>query len=211
MPANVAPAREAPVDPARLAAAQDLLTSMRYRETMMKMLTDQKSRLESAISRNMMMLPMGDATPAQIADLRKRMIDTWWANIHPDQMMAEFAKMYARTFSADDLRTMAAFYRTHAGQSLVNETFELPKESGKIFNPQIQAGIPEMLKMQREFMAAHPAKRPPARGPILPPGLHYQPGMAPGTSPKPPPPAPRAAPSPTPASSAAPSAAPSSP
>lgn len=183
-PVPAGPPKPGDQDPARLAAAKDLLEAMRYRQTMMKMLEDQKGRLKMAIERNTMMLPMGSAKPAEIADLRKRMLDTWWSAIHPDELMAEFVKMYARIFSAEDLQTMAAFYRTHAGQALVDHTFDLPVQSGKIFNPQIQAAIPKMLKLQKDFMAAHPAKNPPRRGPILPPGLQYVPGAGPGSGTK---------------------------
>lgn len=227
-PVPPGPPKPGDQDPARLAAARDLLQAMRYRQTMMKMLEDQKGRLKMAIERNTMMLPMGSAKPAEIADLRKRMLDTWWNAIHPDQLMAEFVKMYARVFSAEDLQTMAAFYRTHAGQALVDHTFDLPQESGKIFNPQIQAAIPQMLKLQKDFMAAHPAKNPPRRGPILPPGLQYVPGSVPGNgtktssnaagpmAPRPQPSPPASSPPPTtpatppPNPTAAPSSAPSS-
>jgi hypothetical protein len=172
-----------PTAPARLAEAQVLMQNMHFEDTMMQVLNSRKEQMARMIDQSAMMMPAGGATPAEIADYKKQMMDTWWGEVKPDQTLKQMAQVYADLFSVDDLKGMSDFYQSSAGQALVAKTLDLQQKSSTILTARMQAAMPLMQKIQKDFIAAHPAKPKPA------------PAAAPAASPPPAPAVPAPAPS----------------
>jgi hypothetical protein len=67
-----------------------------------------------------------------------------------DELMAEIIPLYARYFSAEELRSMAAFYRTPAGAKMLFLTPRISHEalqiSQKIVMPKIGAAIGKLMQ-----------------------------------------------------------------
>jgi hypothetical protein len=163
--AVAAPAAD-PTAADRLAEAQVLMQNMRFRDTMMKVFDSRKEAMARMIDQSAMRMPAGSATPDEIADYKRRMLDAWWGQMKPDETLQDMAKVYADLFTVDELRAIAGFYNTPAGQTLVAKTLDLQQKSGAILAARMQASMPVLQKLQKEFVDAHPAKPiPPAAPP----------------------------------------------
>jgi len=160
-PANLAPS------PEQLAAAKTLMESMRFAETLQKVLDSRKDGMVRMIDQSTMMLPAGSATPAELAAYKKDMIDTYTTDMNPQAAMAGMAKVYASLFTIDELKGMSDFYASPAGQALVNKTIELQQKSGEVLQAQMQVVMPKLQAKQKAFVAAHPGKTP-AKSPPTP-------------------------------------------
>lgn len=169
----------------RLAAAQDLIRAMTYRDTLIAVLEQQKTQIADRIKGATAPLANGKVKPEELAALRKNMVDTYWNAIKPDDLVNQYTEVYAHIFTVDELNGMAEFYRTAAGKALVKHTQDVSKKIGEIFGPRMQAAVMAAQKVERDFMAAHPNAMARPSGPMLPPGLHYTPPPKAGTNPTP--------------------------
>ena len=151
------------------------MENMRFRDTMMKVLDARKEGLARMVDQSATKAP-GGASPEDIADYKKRMMEAWSTEMSPDGTLQDMIKVYAELFTADDLKVMAEFYQTPAGQALVAKTLELQQKSGAILANRMQAVTPKLQKINKEFMDAHPAK--PAAV-----GVPSSPSPAPGSPP----------------------------
>jgi len=163
---TVAPAPAAPViTPEQTAAAKTLMDSMRFATTLQKVLDSRRDGMVRMIDQSTMMMPPGSATPADIAAYKKDMLDTYNADMTAQGALDGMVKVYAALFSADELKGMADFYASPAGQALVNKTFELQQKSGEVLQAQMQIVMPKLQAKQKAFVAAHPAPAKPATPP----------------------------------------------
>jgi hypothetical protein len=66
-----------------------------------------------------------------------------------DELMSEIVPLYARYFSAEELRAMAAFYRTPAGTKMLFLTPRISHEalqiSQRVVMPKIGAAIDKLM------------------------------------------------------------------
>lgn len=138
------PARAAPetLDPMAVAAARDLLEAMRFKFTLA---ADMKSAsggaeamLHQIVSQKVQNNPALDAAARTraTAALQKTMPEAVEAlqGVFTDPQTSEdiskeTARIYARTFSVDELVQIAAFYRTPTGQKLLGMSTRIHGES----------------------------------------------------------------------------------
>ncbi|KQQ46404.1 hypothetical protein ASF61_18615 [Duganella sp. Leaf126] len=164
-PAAAAPAAAgaAAVDPAAMAAAKELFASMNYRALMVDSMAKMSQGLassiragaEAGIDANPKATPeqkrqarakMEAELPKVIAGMQEVMNDPSLV----DEIMTQTVPLYARTFSADELKQIAAFYRTPVGAKMLSAMPQLMGEGMQIGQQIVSSRIgPMMQKLQK--------------------------------------------------------------
>ena len=73
---------------------------------------------------------------------------------YKDQMISDFATLYAQTFTAEEMKTVADFYRSGAGAKFISMTPELMQKGAAI-------GMKYSEKIAKEMQPAAPAPAAP--------------------------------------------------
>jgi hypothetical protein len=133
-----------PPDTARVAAARDLLE--------VTGVTKQMDGMVDAMSQG-----FARGANADTSETGKKLSDQFDASMkklleYKDQMISDFAELYAQTFTAEEMKTVADFYRSGAGAKFISKTPELMKKGAAI-------GMKYSEKIADEMKAAEP---PPA-------------------------------------------------
>ena len=133
-----------PPDPARVAAARDLLE--------VTGVTKQMDGMVEAMSRG-----FAKGAGADTSETGKKLSAQFDASMKKllefkDQMISDFAELYAETFTAEEMKTVADFYRSGAGAKFISKTPELMRRGAAI-------GMKYSEKIADEMKAAAP---PPA-------------------------------------------------
>jgi hypothetical protein len=130
-----------PVDPARIAAARDLLE--------VTGVTKQMDGMVEAMSRG-----FAKGANAETSEAGKKLSDQFDASMkklleYKDQMISDFATLYAQTFTAEEMKTVADFYRSGAGAKFIAVTPELMQKGAAI-------GMNYSEKIAKEMQSASP-------------------------------------------------------
>lgn len=163
-----APAAASAVDPATLAAANELLTAMDFRAV---------TKNSFAMMRKTMPAMMQQGITASItnntkldAAQKKAALEKMSKQLPPaltavdamfdepgliDEMMTETAKLYARHFSAAELRQIGAFYKTPVGAKMVATMPALTSESMQMGQRIV---MPRIAAIMQKAQAQTPAK-----------------------------------------------------
>ena len=159
-----APAPAAAIDPATLAASQELFEAMNHRVIMTGMMRQMSQGMaqsmragaESAINNNpklnaeqktQALAKMETELPALITSMQTVMNDPGMI----DEILAETVPIYARTFSADELKQMTAFYRTPVGAKMLASMPQLMAQGMQVGQQVVARRIgPLVQKMQQE-------------------------------------------------------------
>jgi hypothetical protein len=72
------------------------------------------------------------------------------------RMKENYARLYAETFTEQELDDMLAFYKSESGQSMVSKTPDLMLRAGEIAQDHMSAVVPELQKLVRDFVARAP-------------------------------------------------------
>jgi uncharacterized protein len=126
-PIAAKPAATAETPDARLAAARDLLVAMQAREMF-------RAQFEASLPKQMANIQR--EYPDMTKDMRKLIETTFREETEGSlpALMNEMANLYAKRFSADDLKTIATFHRTKAGTKLRHESEQLQRELSGVAN-----------------------------------------------------------------------------
>jgi hypothetical protein len=130
-----------PVDPARIAAARDLLE--------VTGVTKQMDGMVEAMSRG-----FAKGANAETSEVGKKLSDQFDASMkklleYKDQMISDFATLYAQAFTAEEMKTVADFYRSGAGAKFISVTPELMQKGAAI-------GMKYSVKIAKEMQSASP-------------------------------------------------------
>jgi hypothetical protein len=130
-----------PVDPARIAAARDLLE--------VTGVTKQMDGMVEAMSRG-----FAKGANAETSEAGKKLSDQFDASMkklleYKDQMISDFATLYAQAFTAEEMKTVADFYRSGAGAKFISVTPELMQKGAAI-------GMKYREKIAKEMQPASP-------------------------------------------------------
>jgi len=117
-------APQTPPDPARVAAARDLLE--------VTGVTKQMDGMVDAMSRG-----FAKGANAGNSEAGKKLSDQFDTSMkklleYKDQMITDFANLYAETFTAEEMKAVADFYRSGAGAKFISKTPELMKKGAEI-------------------------------------------------------------------------------
>lgn len=140
--ALAAPARAQEPTPSRLAAAEQLLTAAdmerNYQRTM-EMMIEQQMRQNAA---------MAQFEGIMRSFFAKHMS---WRDVRGDM-----ARVYALTFTEDEMRQLAAFYQTPLGRRLLDATPELAARTNEFTQRRLMQHMPELTQQMMEQMQAKP-------------------------------------------------------
>jgi hypothetical protein len=153
----------APVDPDSAAAVKELLVAMNYRESMRQTIAQVQSNLPSMMlqaTENIIKNNQAMTQAQKQAALEKAKLDIPLAvgSLNSafsdpalmDEIAAEMVPLYARHFSAAEIRQLAAFYRTPVGAKMVAAMPQIAGESlqisQKVILPRISAAVQKVVK-----------------------------------------------------------------
>jgi hypothetical protein len=133
---------EPPVDPARVAAARELLE--------VTGVTKQMDGMVEAMSQG-----FAKGAGADNSDVGKKLSNQFDSGMkklleYKDQMISDFAVLYAQTFTVEEMKTVADFYRSGAGAKFITMTPELMRKGAAI-------GMKYSEKIADEMKAAQPS------------------------------------------------------
>ncbi|WP_338771582.1 DUF2059 domain-containing protein [Massilia sp. METH4] len=158
-----------PPDAKATAAARELLDAMNYRATTtaaMKQMTANMPAMmrggaEQSIRNNAQLSDKEKAeklaqvdkmVPQAVAAITKVLEDPKLT----DEMMAEVVPLYARHFTADEMKQLAAFYRTPVGRKSLQA---MPKLMGEAMQVGQRVIAPRINKVMQELNAQQQAKK----------------------------------------------------
>jgi len=141
-----------PADPARVAAARDLLE--------VTGVTKQMDGMVEAMSRGFAKgagaenSEMGKKLSTQFDSGMKKLLE------YKDQMISDFAVLYAQTFTEEEMKTVADFYRSGAGAKFIAKTPEL-MQKGATIGMKYSAKIADEMKATMPSEQSAPAEQSP--------------------------------------------------
>jgi hypothetical protein len=157
-----ASAASAAPDAAAVAAANDMLTAMKFRALEQNAFAMMRQSMPASVKQAV--LSAIYSNPALDPAQKKRAVDDFYKALPRngalidgvfrdpavmDKLIQETAEMYARQFTADELRQFAAFYKTPAGAKMATAMPQVLVQSGQINErvvmPRITAIMQNML------------------------------------------------------------------
>lgn len=150
-------------DPAAAAAANELFEAMHYRTMMggmMQQMTQgmeqaMRSSAEAVIKNNTKTTPeqkkaalsrMEAELPAAVARMREVLNDAGLV----DEMMAEIVPFYARTYTADELKQITAFYRSPVGAKMMATTPQLMQTAMQVAQKVMLKRVQPMIEQMQQ-------------------------------------------------------------
>lgn len=153
------------VDPAAAAAVKELLVTMKYRELMMQSMQQMQNNMPAMMLQGVSSSINGNAklTPAQkkaaLAKAEREVPkaaaafgETFNDPKLIDEMIAETIPLYARHFSAAEIREMGTFYKTPVGAKMLSTMPQIMSESmgisQRVMMPRIRAAMQKVMEAQ---------------------------------------------------------------
>lgn len=159
-----APAPAAAIDPAALAASRELFEAMNHRVMMTGMMQQMSQGIgqsmragaEASINNNpklsaeqkkKALAKLEAELPGVVSAMQSVMNDPGMI----DEILAETVPIYARTFSADELKQLTAFYRTPIGAKMLASMPQLMAQGMQVGQQVVMRRIgPLMQKLQEQ-------------------------------------------------------------
>ena len=131
--------------PGEAAAVRELLEASRTRENFIR-----------AMELGMEQGGMAQMTPAMRTVLREFMDE----HFRYEDLEPAFVRMYADAFTEQEIRDLAAFYRTPLGQRVVETLPEITAASQRIAMERLQTVMPQLMQQIMEAMQAEGGTTP---------------------------------------------------
>lgn len=144
---------------ATLADAEDVLRKMNFSQMMSRILEQQKKSIPAMMKQ--MTAQMGDmgASADDMAAFQSKIMDVMFAEMNPDSMQADVAKIYSDVFTKEELQAQADFYSTAAGQATADKQPVVQQKMSELMMPRIMAAMPKIQAMAQDFAQQQAAKK----------------------------------------------------
>ncbi len=142
---------------ATLADAEAVLGKMKFEEMIGKVLAQQKQMM-LGMTKKMMGNPKG-MDQAAYAAFQSKVSDAMFAAMKPEEMKADFTKIYSEVFTKSELQGLADFYGSTAGQALIDKQPEIQQKSMAVMMPRMMAAMPQIQQLSAEFTKEQAAKQ----------------------------------------------------
>jgi hypothetical protein len=113
------------------------------------------------------------AAMAALSDFQTMLTGVMEPQIGWDALKPECVRLFVAQFPEDQIDTMLTFYKSPAGQALLEKLPTVEQELGKLIQPRVQAMQPQVKQMFEDFQKSLPAPAPrlsaPPSGPPMPP------------------------------------------
>lgn len=142
---------------ATLADAEAVLSKMKFEEMLGKILEQQKQNM---IKMTQKMTGNTKGVDAKdMAAFQGKVMDTMFAELNPEAMRGDMAKIYSETFTKSELQGLSDFYGTEAGRAMIDKQPELTQKMNELMIPRMMAAMPKVQKMSMEFGQEQAAKK----------------------------------------------------
>lgn len=147
-------------DPARLAKVEKLFVVMHIERTMDQMM----GMMQQMIAQSTKGMPGMDAlTPEQeklVADYQKKAMKLATDTVGWKAMEPDYARIYATTFTDEQIDAMTTFYSSPAGQALLDKTPEIGQQTMQAVQGKMATLQPQIRKLMEDFAAQMKAASP---------------------------------------------------
>jgi hypothetical protein len=157
--AKAAP-KPAPADPEAVEAA---LKAMHFDESISATLAEQKQAMFARIGRAFGMVKLGVTSTAELVAYEKQAMKAVSAAINLEKIHADIARAFGSVFTTDEMRKIADFYRTPAGQAYAAKQSELKQKIKEVFSAHAAQMTEMILQMKMKFIMEQQAKSGAAR------------------------------------------------
>lgn len=149
---------------ATLADADAVLTKMKFEEMFERIINQQKKAVadmtKKSLARN-----MSGADAAELAAFESKVLDTVFSELKPEDLKADFAKLYSEVFTKAELQGLSDFYSTPAGQAMSEKQPEIQKRTMEMLMPRMARGMAKVGPMRAEFTKQQAEKKAAAATP----------------------------------------------
>jgi uncharacterized protein len=140
-----------PIDPAKRAAIEELLTLMKVDETTKQLLPQVQQMMvqatEKAIPPELQNSPDQSKLKDELRDFQNRLFDLLKDKIAFANMKPQYVRAYDETFSAEEIAGIATFYKSPAGQAFVTKLPVLTSKTMQLTQGMLMELMPELQKM----------------------------------------------------------------
>jgi uncharacterized protein len=150
-PGKIAPLAVAQADPA---VVETVLKALHYDEMLGKALVQQRQLAQQL----MMKMRIPGVPKEEIAAFRQETLDAAFAGLTVEEVHALAARNYGETFTTDELRAVADFYNSPAGQDFATKQIQLELKIRGIRSSRVMEAMQEIQKRTRDFIAQQQAK-----------------------------------------------------
>lgn len=152
---------------ATLADAEAVLSKMKFEEMLGKILEQQKKSMVG-MTQKMMGGGAKGVDAKEMAAFQGKVMDTMFAELNPEAMRGDMAKIYSETFTKSELQGLSDFYGTEAGRAMIDKQPELTQKMNELMIPRMMAAMPKVQKLSMEFAQEQAKKKAAAAAPAEP-------------------------------------------
>jgi uncharacterized protein len=144
------------VDPARVAAIEELFLLTKPEQMQRQALPQFQASFMADFERQFLdpLLQPIDRSKlaADLHDFEEQIMSVIADRVNFEKHRAEFVRMYAETFTADEINGMVAFYRSPAGEALLRKQSALATKGLALAQQQVQDAMPDIQKMTEPWV-----------------------------------------------------------
>lgn len=149
-----------------LADAEAVIGKMKLETMIAKMLEQQKKGM-LAMTKKMAGNSKG-VNQAEFDAYQAKVMDAMYDAMKPEELKADFSKIYSEVFTKSELQGLADFYDTPAGQAMIDKQPELQKKTMEVIMPRMMAAMPKVQQISEEFAKEQAAKKAAAKAASAP-------------------------------------------
>lgn len=148
---------------ATVAQAEDVLNKMKFEAMWERIAAEQKKAMVGAIrQQSTAEFAKAGLPPKEIDTLLEKMGDALMNGLQADAMKQDFARIFSEVYTPDELRGMADFYGTAAGQAWAAKQPEVQQKLMQAMMPRVMAGMPAAQKIASDYLRHRGATAVPA-------------------------------------------------
>jgi len=148
--------------PATIADAAAVIDKMRFEEMLTRTMEGQKKAM-AGMSKKMAQQMGGDVDPKDFEEHQAKVMDAMLEAMNLPQMKEDMKKIYADTFSKEELSAMNDFYATPAGAALIDKQPSVSEKLQALMMPRMMSAMPKIQQMSMEFGKQQAAKKAAAK------------------------------------------------
>ncbi len=153
--------------PATLADATAVLNAMNFEQMLDKTMVGMRKQQAAGMGQmmNRMLPPQADAeTKDAIVAFQKKIMDEMMSGVSGADLKNDVAKIYAETFTKEELRDISGFYQSPIGKTFSDKQPELAEKMNGLMMGKMMGAMPKVQQMMRDFGTEMQARKAAAAG-----------------------------------------------
>jgi uncharacterized protein len=139
-------------DASKLAKIEEL-----FKVSKMDRLTNESMKLAmDQVNSGMMQQLMGVQLSAnqqqKVSELSEKVANIVKEALSWDKLEPDYAKLYAATYTEEEIDGILAFYKSPAGQAMVEKSPTVLKQASAIAQDRMKAAVPEIQKLMKDYI-----------------------------------------------------------